>query len=644
MAARLLWEHVVSVRVRVPRQKQKSNSSKKQTFNEVCFFISLLLFDFHLFLLRMKTESKKMNKDTFFKNKNKEEGDEKKTEKEVERLQNYLQELTFFLPLAFCKVNSLDYIVVCSQIFQTTTGYQEVELINRPIYFLFKDKGKIENFVIRAISKRNTVETEGVVITKQGKELPVSISVLATTNDKNEFDGYFLTISDITESKRFEQELERRIKERTEELEKAKEKLQESERILEIKVNARTRQLRETAQTLEEKVKERTKILEERTKELERKADTEEKSRTALLNLAEDLEQASLKAQEEKEKTLAIVDNFADALFFFNNNRRAEIINPEAERVFNIKASENIGKSFSELKEKDDGLKVVFESIEEEEGREVFRKEACLVKDVFVEVTSIPIIQNNEMIGVLVDVHDITREKNIEKVKTEFVSLAAHQLRTPLAGIKWTLETVLEEKEEANLPEEIVEFIKKASEANNRMVSLVNDLLNVTRIEEGRYVYEPKNVDMKKVIEASLKEHKEEIEKKGIKFSLTQPEEEVSFVKADEEKLTVVVQNFLDNALKYTKQGEISLKLEELKEGKIRVSISDTGVGIPEEEKRKMFNKFVRGENVQRMDTEGSGLGLFISKNIIEAHKGEIGFDSKEGEGSTFFFTIPVAK
>jgi PAS domain S-box-containing protein len=584
-----------------------------------------------------------MNKDTFFKNKNEAEVDSKKLKKEVENLHSYLQELTFFLPLAFCKINSLDYIVVCSQVFQTVTGYQEAELINKPVYFLFKNKGRIENFVIRAISKRDTVETEGVVITKQGKEIPVNISILVTTNEKNEFNGYFLIISDITETKRFEQELERRIKERTEELEKTKEKLEESEKILEIKVNARTRQLRETAQTLEEKVKERTKILEEKTRQLEKKADTEEKSRTALLNLAEDLEQASSKAQEEKEKTLAIVDNFADALFFFNNNKKVEIVNPEAERVFDIKASETIGKSFSELKEKEGNLKIVFDSIEEEEGKEVFRKEVRLDKDVFIEVTSIPILQSDEVIGTLVDVHDITREKNIEKVKTEFVSLAAHQLRTPLAGIKWTLETVLEEKDEANLPEEIVDFIKKAAEANERMVSLVNELLNVTRIEEGRYVYDPKNVNMKKVVEASLKEHKEEIERKGIKFSLSQPEEDVSFVKADEEKLTVVVQNFLDNALKYTKEGEISLKLEELKEEKkIKVSVSDTGVGIPEEEKIKIFNKFVRGENVQRMDTEGSGLGLFISKNIIEAHKGEIGFDSKEGGGSTFFFTLPI--
>lgn len=584
-----------------------------------------------------------MNKDTFFKNKNEAEVDSKKLKKEVENLHSYLQELTSFLPLAFCKVNSLDYIVVCSQVFQTVTGYQEAELINKPVYFLFKNKGRIENFVIRAISKRDTVETEGVVITKQGKEIPVNISILVTTNEKNEFNGYFLIISDITETKRFEQELERRIKERTEELEKTKEKLEESEKILEIKVNARTRQLRETAQTLEEKVKERTKILEEKTRQLEKKADTEEKSRTALLNLAEDLEQASSKAQEEKEKTLAIVDNFADALFFFNNNKKVEIVNPEAERVFDIKASETIGKSFSELKEKEGNLKIVFDSIEEEEGKEVFRKEVRLDKDVFIEVTSIPILQSDEVIGTLVDVHDITREKNIEKVKTEFVSLAAHQLRTPLAGIKWTLETVLEEKDEANLPEEIVDFIKKAAEANERMVSLVNELLNVTRIEEGRYVYDPKNVNMKKVVEASLKEHKEEIERKGIKFSLSQPEKDISFVKADEEKLTVVVQNFLDNALKYTKEGEISLKLEELKEEKkIKVSVSDTGVGIPEEEKIKIFNKFVRGENVQRMDTEGSGLGLFISKNIIEAHKGEIGFDSKEGGGSTFFFTLPI--
>jgi PAS domain S-box-containing protein len=598
-----------------------------------------LLFDFHLFLLKMKTESKKMNIENFSQKKE----DVNKLRKEVEDLRNYLQELTFFLPLAFCKVNTLDYITGCSQIFQALTGYKEVELIGKSVYFLFEDKGKIENFVIKAVSKKTTIETETILVSKQGKKIPVNVSILATTSDDVNFKGYFLTINDITESKRFEQELERRIKERTNELEKAKEKLQESERILEIKVNARTRQLREAAQTLEEKVKERTKTLEERTKELEKKADTEEKSRTALLNLAEDLEQASLLAEEEKEKTIAIVNNFADALLFLNNSKKLEMINPEGEKVFRTKKEDVLGKDLLELGDINLRFKAVIDSILNDLNDDVFRKEVHFEKDFFVEVTSIAIIRNDEVIGTLIDVHDITREKNIEKAKTEFVSLAAHQLRTPLAGIKWTLETVLEEKEEANIPDEIADFIKKAAEANERMVSLVNDLLNVTRIEEGRYVYDPQDVDLSKAIEESLKEHKEEIEKKGIKFSLKRSEEEIPLVKADKEKLILVIQNFLDNAMKYTKEGEVSLGVEKMEDGRVKVYVSDTGVGIPEEEKKKMFNKFVRGEKVQRMETEGSGLGLFISKNIIEAHNGEIGFESEEGVGSTFFFILPAA-
>ncbi len=565
-------------------------------------------------------------------------------QKEVIDLRNYLQEITFFLPLAFCKVNSLDYIVGCSQVFQALTGYMEVELIGKPAYFLFKEKGVVENSVIKTLNRKSTIDVEVTLVSKTKNEVPVDVSVLAINDEKGESDGYFLTIKDITKAKEFEEELERRISERTKELESAKEKLQESERILEIKVNARTRQLKETAQNLEEKVKERTKVLEEKTKELQKKADAEEKSRTALLNLAEDLENASQKTQEEKEKTLSIVDNFADGLLFLNNNRKLEIINPQGEEFFGVKASDVVGKNFSEIKNINSNFKAVFDDVTED-LKEIFRQEVQLNEGVFVEITSVPVVYNDETIGTLINIHDITREKNIEKVKTEFVSLAAHQLRTPLAGIKWTLEAVIEEKDDAGIPDEIVDFIKKAAEANNRMVSLVNDLLNVTRIEEGRYVYNPQEVNIEDVVDLALEGRVEELEKKGLKFSLNKPDEELPPIKADEEKLMLVVQNFFDNAMKYTDKGEVSLYIEGLEDNsKIKVSVSDTGVGVPKEHKKKMFNKFTRAENVQRMDTEGSGLGLFISKNIVEAHNGEIGFESEEGEGSTFYFIVPTAK
>jgi signal transduction histidine kinase len=105
----------------------------------------------------------------------------------------------------------------------------------------------------------------------------------------------------------------------------------------------------------------------------------------------------------------------------------------------------------------------------------------------------------------------------------------------------------------------------------------------------------------------------------------------------------MVIQNYLDNAMKYTKKGKVTLAIEHI-DGKIKVSVSDTGVGIPEDQQKRLFGKFFRAANVQIMDTEGSGLGLFITKNIVEAHGGTVGFTSKEGEGSTFYFTLPANK
>lgn len=571
--------------------------------------------------------------------------EEKKSLRELENLRNYVHELAFFLPLAFCKVSKKNTVVGCSQAFQGIAGYQEVELIGNDVLHLFKDREKIESFLDEVSKKKSTIEEEMVLVTKEGKEVSVKVSSLASIDDDGNPSGYFLVISDITKEKRFEEELEEKINKRTEELERAKQKLQESEKILEIKVNARTRQLKEMAQDLEYKVQERTKELQQKTTQLEEKAKTEEESRVALLNLAEDLESASKEAEKEKEKTLAIVNNLADGLLFFSSDKKLALINHEAEKIFKRKSTDLLGKTPQEFVKLGKPFSSLIDIIGED-IKEVFREEASFEKDIFVEITVVSVSKEGEVIGNLVNIHDITREKNIERLKTEFVSLAAHQLRTPLAGIKWTLQTVLEEEEEAQIPEEVTSFIRKAYEANDRMVNLVNDLLNITRIEEGRYAYEPQKISIKNIIDTALMDYKESIKSRGIELNVNlPPKEEIPYIKADEEKMMLVVQNFLDNALKYTNEGEIELKVELLEnKQKIKVSVSDTGVGIPEDQKERMFNKFFRAENVQRMDTEGSGLGLFISKNIVEAHGGEMGFHSEEGKGSTFFFIVPVEK
>jgi PAS domain S-box-containing protein len=574
--------------------------------------------------------------------------DEEKTEElieeqsgELEDFRRYIEDFTSFLPLAFCMVNPLDYILDSNKAFQDITGYEKMEVIGNSADFLFKNKGKIEAFIAKVASRKSIVEEEMTLITKEKREIPVKISALSRKDDDGNFSGYFLTITDITESKRFEEELERKIKERTEELQRAKERLEDSEKVLEVKIAARTRELAELNEKLETRVAQRTKEIEEKAEELEKKAEEMRQTQTAILNLAEDTDKASREAEKEKEKTLAIIKNFIDGLFFFDSEKKLVLANPKAEEMFDIKLRDVSGRTTKELRTFPT-LEILINLIGEE-IKEIFREEICTESEMFFEITTIPIKQDKEDIGTLINIHDITREKSIEKIKSEFVSVAAHQLRTPLAGIKWTLQTILEEEEDAQIPEEIIGFIRKAYEANDRMVNLVNDLLNVTRIEEGRYVYEPEELEFMDVVNPIIEAYKEHIKNKGLEFEMKKPEEDLPRVKVDREKIGIVVQNFLDNAMKYTNEGKVSLVIEH-SEGKIKVSVTDNGVGIPEDQQKRLFNKFFRAANVQRMDTEGSGLGLFVAKNIIESHGGKVGFSSKAGEGSTFYFTLPANK
>ena len=186
------------------------------------------------------------------------------------------------------------------------------------------------------------------------------------------------------------------------------------------------------------------------------------------------------------------------------------------------------------------------------------------------------------------------------------------------------------------------EFIEKTYHSNERMIGLINDLLDLTRIEEGRYLYKPALANFELMVEFVLNSYKEEATKRKIKFEFKKPEKKLPLVRLDTEKIKLAIQNLIDNAVKYTPSDglvKISLKYDK---DKVELSVEDNGVGIPEDQQERVFSKFFRGANVMRLDTEGSGLGLFITKNIIEAHGGKIWFESQKDRGTSFHFTLPV--
>lgn len=387
--------------------------------------------------------------------------------------------------------------------------------------------------------------------------------------------------------------------------------------------------------------------LERKTKELEdsREAvmsilEDVEKSRKALVNILEDAEEARRQALEERDKTLSIINNFADGLIVFDKENNLSLINPQAENLFGIETKEIIGKSILKL-----GSFSPLRPLVKLLGKEikgVFRKELKIQENLILEISTISIMKEMEKMGTLVILHDVTREKIVEKLKTEFVSIAAHQLRTPLSVIKWSLSLL---KEEKMTKREERDLFEKVFLSNERMIKLINDLLNVTRIEEGRYLYSPELKDAVEILKESIQAPKEEAERRGIQFKLSPPKEKVPKIKVDEEKIILAIQNIVGNAIHYTEPGgEVIISLKYDKEKKeILFKVRDTGIGIPKHQQQRVFQKFFRGENVMKMETEGTGLGLFITKNVIEAHGGKIWFKSEEGKGTTFYFTLPVS-
>jgi two-component system, NtrC family, sensor histidine kinase KinB len=350
-----------------------------------------------------------------------------------------------------------------------------------------------------------------------------------------------------------------------------------------------------------------------------------------------------MKTQKEisREEIFSILDHLGDGLMVFNEAGNLLLANHMAQKMFGIeeKIRELLNKPVEEFS-KHSPLNNLFYLLGKE-IKEFFRKELEIEKNFILEITSSFIVREGEKIGTLVVLHDITRKKTIERTKTEFVTISAHQLRTPLSAIQWMLERLLQEKA-GELNEEQKTLIQKAFEDNKRMISLINNLLNLVKIEEGRHVYKLEAARFDKVVDSVVKFYKEEIKKKKIKFEIQVLDKKLPKIRMDIEQISFVVQNLLDNAVRYTPLGGRITIILRLKEEELWFAIEDTGIGIPKDQQGSILKKFFRASNAVKAETEGNGTGLFIAKNIIEAHGGKIWFESEENQGTTFCFTLPV--
>lgn len=250
---------------------------------------------------------------------------------------------------------------------------------------------------------------------------------------------------------------------------------------------------------------------------------------------------------------------------------------------------------------------------------------------------------SNDEIGQFGEVFDsmVRSLRELDKLKSDFISVAAHQLRTPLSGVKWVLKLLLD-GDLGTINEDQKGMLKRGYDTNEKMIQLVNDLLNVSRIENGKFGLTFEKNNFLKLLNTLMENTVLPSKERNIEVRLENRAGEIPEFFFDPEKLLIALQNIVDNAMKYTFPGGTVIISVSRQGDYVEVKVSDTGVGIPKADTAKLFSKFFRASNVIHLQTDGSGLGLFIVKNIIVSHGGQIWVDSVEGKGTTFTIVIPL--
>ncbi|HLD30971.1 MAG TPA: ATP-binding protein [Patescibacteria group bacterium] len=267
----------------------------------------------------------------------------------------------------------------------------------------------------------------------------------------------------------------------------------------------------------------------------------------------------------------------------------------------------------------------------------------CCGKDMFATGANItPIFSGKKVVGATMIFRDSTKEVEIDRAKSEFISLASHQLRTPLSTINWYVELLQEDKHCKKLSKNQQGFLKEIAIGSMRMRELINSLLNISRLDSGSFSATPKSINIPLLVDNIIHGFLPQIRDKEI-FLKKDFSKDIPRINMDEKHITIILQNLLSNAIKYSRNKKmIKLKISGNR-NKLFISVADQGCGIPPEACSKIFMKFFRANNARKIDQDGSGLGLYMVKSIVEQTGGRIWFESLPGKGSIFYVTMPFS-
>ena len=341
----------------------------------------------------------------------------------------------------------------------------------------------------------------------------------------------------------------------------------------------------------------------------------------------------------EKQQLESTLQSILSGVLVTAGNGRVMLMNTAAKRIFSVSLDDGVGKPLNEVVKVDRVLEMVNHTLgTAEERTEEISLFGSAGEKVFQAQTAVLRGEDQQTSGVVATFNDITELRNVERMKTEFVSSVSHELRTPLTSIKGFIRTLLDDAEGYYDRDTQIEFYNIIDQECDRLVRLISDLLNVSRIEAGRALeLNLRNVDVATLINRVATSQRSYTTRHEIVVEA--PDGLV--ITADEDKVDQMLTNLLSNAIKYSPEGgTITVSAKDLG-GRVSVSVADQGIGIPPEHLDKIFARFHRVDSRDTRQAGGTGIGLYLVKHLVQAHGGEIEVTSKVGEGSTFSFTLP---
>lgn len=499
---------------------------------------------------------------------------------ELHNLEAYMEEFTSFLPLAVCILNTKQIIVDGNQALADLVGYEIKELIGNVFNNYIEESDQLTKlFTAVGQVANSTKESQLTLQTKEGGDKPVRITIGPRRDVDGDLTGYFVGLLPTVSA--------------------APPPAPDGGRKVPVQGSAA-------------------------------EDDTD---------LPDDYCEGT--PEYENHKHMAVIDGMRDGMIVIDESGRIDEINSHAAEVLSVDRQDIQGTLLADLKDRED-LGVLLEQIEANPEDPEGIKIGSQTYEISVELAE----AENRQTYKLVMLHDITKDEFIEDMKLTFVTVAAHQIRTPLSSIRWSLEILIQQLDN----DEHKKIAQRGYRSTQNMLEIVNALLNLDRLQSGEDGYNLQPVDITEMIDRYVQQVQDNnhiIDQADVIYN--SPVDPLPKVRADEEKLQIVIRNLIDNALKYT-PADGSVKVDtsvhvtnDYGSDMVQVEIADNGIGIPDADQDKIFSKFYRADNATKVKTDGTGIGLYISKQIIEAHDGTIWFESEEGEGTTFYIQLPIA-